>query len=140
MNRIPLVFRTRHRPPFHKLDPNGHMSTSAYLEFFLDHRFTGLREVVGLDLASLSKLPIIFVVRRASIDFQSPIYGDEEFEIESHVTAFGERDCEVRCEMRKGERSAATCELTLVCIAKESRKPVPWDPSLVARFYEEVNE
>ena len=75
-------------------------------------------------------------MRRANIEFQTPVHGDEEFEIESHVTGFGERDCEARCVMRKGERMAATCDLTLVCVSKESRKAVAWDPALVARFYE----
>jgi acyl-CoA thioesterase FadM len=77
------------------------------------------------------------VTRRADVTFQAPVVGDEAFTISSHVVAFDEVDCRVRCEMHKANGSlAATCDLTLVCVSKETRKPSPWSSEFVARFYE----
>jgi acyl-CoA thioesterase FadM len=112
------------------------MNTGAFLDVFLEHRFAGLREI-GLDLGAIAKLSVIFVVQKANLEFKQAIYGDEEFTIESKVVEFGDRDCSVRCEMQNASgRVAATCDLTLVCVSKETRKPVTWDSSLVDRFYE----
>ncbi len=136
MERLPRKFRTKHHASFQVLDPFGHMNTVQYLTFFLEHRFDALRDL-GLDLAAIARLPFVFVTRRADVTYQKPIVGDEAFTITSSVLSFGDIDCHVRCEMQKGDGSvAATCDLTLVCVAKETRRPAPWNPEFVARFYE----
>src|SRR5262249_53081749 len=119
------------------LDPFGHMSTQHYLPFFLEHRWVAFREQLGVTLASLSKLPFIFVVRKATLEFLLPVLGDESFEITSRVVRAGEVDFTVMCEMRKESgKLAATCEMVLVTLSKETRRPAPPTPEFLAMLYE----
>jgi YbgC/YbaW family acyl-CoA thioester hydrolase len=132
-----IRFVTQSRAKFSEIDPHGHVNSQHYLAYFIDHRFAGLREVLGLGLNQLAKLPVAFYLAKVNIDFIAPLFGDEEFEISSEVQEFKERTCMVTCEMhrRTGEQ-LATCTLQLACIDKKTRQPVAWPPDLVSRFYQ----
>lgn len=124
-NRAPIVLRTKHRPSFHHLDPLGHLSTPHYLAFFLDHRWVAFRERFGVDFAAIARFPFGIVVRRANVEFIRPIYGDEEFEIVSKATAVGEVDATFDLQMLRADgKPAATCELNMVIISKETKRPM----------------
>jgi acyl-CoA thioesterase FadM len=56
MQSTPRICRTSHRASFLVLDPFGHMNTAHYLSFFLEHRFSALREI-GLDLTAIGSCP-----------------------------------------------------------------------------------
>jgi acyl-CoA thioesterase FadM len=136
MARAPLTFRTIQRAAFDDLDPFGHMNTSSYVAAFLDHRFTGLREVLGLDLAALAQLPFILVTRRLGVEFVKSIQGDEAFEIVSRVSAVGDGDCQICGEMHNGRgQLAATFQLSIACVSKETRRSSKWSPGFMDRFF-----
>src|SRR5581483_10907545 len=73
--RVPRVLKTKHCASFNVLDPFGHMSTQHYLTFFLEHRWIGYREQLGMSLVELAKLPFIFVARKVGIEFLQPVFG-----------------------------------------------------------------
>lgn len=130
----PIEYISRHRVAFRQLDVNGHMTTSAYLEACLDHRFCALREV-GLDLAALARLPHLLVVRSVELELRASLYADQEYEIRSWVKGFDETDCEVLCELSSRKRAVALCKLEIACVCREKRRAARWDPALMARFY-----
>lgn len=138
MERQPKVFRTEHRASFGVLDVFGHMSTQHYLNFFLEHRWEGLRTSLGLGLGELATLPYIFVIREVAIRFDRPIYGDERFEITSKVVRWEGTDSFVLCEMHKGTRRAAECTMTVTCVDKATKQAIPFPTDLIDRFYGEA--
>jgi YbgC/YbaW family acyl-CoA thioester hydrolase len=135
--RVPRLLRSKHSASFNVLDPFGHVSTQHYLTFFLEHRWVAFREQLGVTLASLARLPFMFVVRKATIEYLQPVLGDDSFEITSRVVRAGEVDFTVLCELRKdGGKLAATCELVLVTLSKETRRPAPPTPEFLDMLYE----
>jgi acyl-CoA thioesterase FadM len=136
MHRTPITFRTVQRAAFHDLDPFGHMNTTSYVAAFLDHRFTGLREVLGLDLATLSALPFIIVTRHLTVEFLKSIQGDESFEIVSRVTEAAAGDCQVSGEMINSRgQLAARFQLGLACVSKDTRRGTAWNAGFMDRFF-----
>jgi YbgC/YbaW family acyl-CoA thioester hydrolase len=131
----PVRFESSHHPTFDDLDPFGHLGSLRYLSLFLEHRWTALR-AIGLDLATVAKLPIAFVTKDIALSFKRPVRGDQELRIASSVVSWGEKDCVVHCEMHAADRVAATCEITLVCVGKEDQRPMPWPSDFKARFFE----
>ncbi len=135
--RTPLIFVSRGRARFAELDPYGHVNTNHYLGYFLDHRFVGLRERLGLDIASLRTLSHLFVTRKVSLDFLRPLVADEEFEITSFVSEVLDRSCTVQMTLSKVDGTqAARCLLELVCIEKQTLRPCSWPTELIERFFE----
>jgi acyl-CoA thioesterase FadM len=136
MSKKPITFRTTRRATFDDLDPYGHMNTSRYVAAFLEHRFDGLREVLGLGLAALAELPFSLITRRISVDFVKSIRGDEPFEIISHVAVVSETDCEVWGEMHDARGAlAARFQLGIACVSKASRRPCAWPEGFMERFF-----
>jgi YbgC/YbaW family acyl-CoA thioester hydrolase len=139
MARTPIIFRTQHRASFQDLDAFGHMTTARYIEAFIDHRFTGLREALGLDLAALSKLPVIIVTRKLSFEFHRPVHADETFEIASHVAEWGESDCLITGQLQGAQgRKISACQMTAACVDRESRRACRWPVGLMERFFQEA--
>lgn len=132
----PIVFHTTHRAKFSEVDPYGHVNTQHYLAYFLDHRFTGCRENLGLDLKEIGKLPILFPTTSVTIDFKRPILGDEEFSIESKVVEVSEQKCIVECSMTKSNKDiASTCRFEFTCVDKKTGKTTPWPAGFIDRFF-----
>lgn len=132
----PVRFQTTHRARFSEIDPYGHLNTVHYLEYFLDHRFTGLRGL-GMDLRSLAQIPVAFYMKELNLTFQRSVRADEEFQITSWVDEWGASQCHVTCEMSnaKGERLAG-CTFVLVCIDTVTKAPCRWPDDVKNRFFE----
>ncbi len=136
-NSKPVKFVTIGRASFAEIDPYGHVNTQHYLGHFINHRFTGMREVIGWDLRSLAKLPVQFVVRKIQIEFLKPLYADHTFIIESYVREFKERTCDVVLTMTlDGGGQVASCIMELACVDKKTNSSVPWPEEIVSKFYE----
>jgi acyl-CoA thioester hydrolase len=132
-----LVFRTEGRAKFADLDPHGHVNTQHYLSYFLQHRFDGMREHLGLDLMTLARLPVTFFVRTVSIVFLRPLRGDQLFSIISSVSRWGDTSCTVACEMKDAsDQLLSTCSFEFVCIDRKTFQPASW-PEELKRMAEE---
>ena len=132
----PKIFKSSHRCSFVELDPFGHMNTVYYLTHYIEHRFTGMREVSGLDLNAIAKLPLVFVTKDLKIDFIRSVQGDGVFQIESFVSAWQEKECQVLCKMTGEDgKLYSKCEFTFTCILKDSQKPGPWPDGIREMFF-----
>lgn len=135
----PIVFTTQGRATFSEVDPFGHVNTQHYLAYYLNHRFTGLREEIGLDLKTLAELPVAFFTSKVEIDFIKPLFGDDEYNITSQFDEFGVSNCLVSMTMKSAKRDTviSKCRLTMVCVDPRLGKPVSWPSDLVQKFFRE---
>ena len=123
----PVRFETTHRPRFSDLDPFGHVNTERYVGYFLEHRFTGLRERLGLDLKTISNLPVAFVIGSLQIEFLRPLIGDLPFTIQSQVIEWGEKDCMIECALFDSRGKEATrCKMRCVCVENSGMRRMPF--------------
>ena len=134
--KTPVQFKTQHRSKFFEIDPYGHMNTNYYITYFLEHRFTGMREFIRYDLAALTNLEVAFFTRRLDIEFLRPIAGDEPFQIVSSTTSVGHTDAVVLGEAIKENGKVATkYHLELVCVDKATGRPTPWPAHVIDKFF-----
>jgi acyl-CoA thioesterase FadM len=117
------------------------MNTASYVSAFLNHRFTGLRERLGLDLSALGELPFILVTSQLRVEFSRALRGDEPFEMTSWVSDVGDTDCEVRGEMHAGQgRLAASFQLRIACVSKQTSRAARWSDGFLDRFFEPAGD
>lgn len=97
MNKIPFldfmgrVLITRERVQFSHIDPYGHLNTSKYIEFFLNHRIHAAEEQLQCYTMDIVKeLSIGFVVQDIQVRFSSPSFQSEILEIASWVSGKNE--------------------------------------------------
>jgi acyl-CoA thioesterase FadM len=133
----PKLYKSTHRCSFIELDPFGHMNTLYYLSHYLEHRFTGMREVSGLDLRKISQLPFIFVTKDLKIEFIRSIMGDSVFTIESEIDTWSDTSCTVACRMiTEDGKLLSKCTFTFTCIHKGSNQAGPWPDGIKELFFE----
>ena len=133
----PIKFQTRHRAKFSQIDPYGLMHNQYYLDHFMDHRMTGLRENLGWDLQTLQRLPIQLIVKSVKIDFLRPIKGDVEFVIESQVNDMAGVNCEISCKMQSLDgKTLSECQMTVVALDSKTLRPCEWPDDIKGLFFE----
>lgn len=120
---------------FSEMDPYGHMNTTHYLNYFLEHRFESLRRDLGWDLKTISEMPHAFLTSSVKIDYLSPVRPDQPFEITSYFSAIGRVQAQVLGEMKLSDgKTAAKLDLTIVCFDKARQTITKWPSELVALF------
>ena len=138
MAKAPVVFRTSHTINFSDLDPYQHMRTAAYSAYYIDHRMTGLRDVLGWDLKALEASSFMAWMRRMELDFVSPAVGDQPIVITSFVREFRGPDAHIECTMAaaEGGKVLARCAMVVACVDKGTRRAIAWPEDAMARFYQ----
>lgn len=122
-----IQFITKHRSRFDEMDPNGHLNSTSYLNYFSENRHEGHRKVLNQSLFDLAKLPFAIHTKSVNIEYIKPIILDEEFSIISEVKEFGNSSALISFKLLNSkEKISATCEMTVVCISKSTFKPDAW--------------
>ena len=133
----PVDFYTEHRAYFSELDPFNHVNTEVYSSYYLKHRFSELRDNLGLDMKAISKLDVAFVVTNLSINFLNPILADHEFIITSKIVNVTLTKCTIECKIVRGQDIILSeCSMTLACISKENLRSCKWPVDFISKFYE----
>ena len=136
MSRNPVIFETRHRARFREIDGYGHMNMTHYVTYISDHRFQGMRDVLGLGFKELDELPVAFFIRQFEIEYLRPLMADQEFLIRSHVAELLRSQCYVDFEMTGDDGAKiATARMRIGCIIKATGKPGGWPAGLMERFF-----
>jgi acyl-CoA thioesterase FadM len=96
-----------------------------------------MREKLGWDLKVISGFACRFVTSKIELEFISPLYVDEEFEIRSSIVEFQGRTCIVELRMLRG--NSATCiarsKMELACVDKKSGVPIDWPQNFIEACY-----
>jgi YbgC/YbaW family acyl-CoA thioester hydrolase len=133
----PIEFNTTHISNFRHLDPFGHMNHTHYLDFFMDHRFEGLRKM-GWTLSEIAKLPFIFPITKIELEFIAPISSDSTFTISSKIPEFAEKSCVVDGVFLSSTGSVlARIKQFYICLDKKTLRPIPWPESFTKNFFKE---
>lgn len=133
-----LVFRTTHRAKFEEIDPFGHLNVNHYLSYFSENRFQGQREMLGLRIKDLAKVPIAFHTGHIEMDFQKPVFLDDAFIIESKISDVTEKSCVINSTMSKPDDQEyvhATAKFIMVCVDKKTGKPTAWPENFIRQFF-----
>jgi acyl-CoA thioester hydrolase len=79
---------------------------------------------------------MIFVVRRAELDYQRPARLDDWLTIETTTVSVGGASVRLRQRVMRGEETLAVVDLTLVSLrvqtGRAERLPAPWRVALTA--------
>lgn len=131
----PIRFETEYVANFEDLDINAHVTTSRYSSIFLQHRFSGLRQI-GLDLRTINDLPVAIYTTKIDIEFLRPVFAEQRVLIQSEVTEWDEKSCEVLCKMHdERDKLTTKCRMLFSCIDKKNNKPTTWPEDFKRKFF-----
>ena len=82
----PIVFDQKVNVRFEDMDPNGHISTSKYIDLVFQSRWIYLEENFAWNLEASTAQGIAFLVRRLEIDYVSPAVNCSAVRIKSFVS------------------------------------------------------
>jgi acyl-CoA thioester hydrolase len=132
----PVIFETAARVRFRDVDPYGHMNMAAYLAYYVDHRFEGMRIFLQMGLKEIIALPVAYHTRSVNIEYLRPLLADQEFRIRSYVSSLKRSQCLVDLEMIEVDgQVASTAHMRIGCIDKATGRPCGWPPGLMERFF-----
>jgi YbgC/YbaW family acyl-CoA thioester hydrolase len=132
---IGRVFTSDERVQFSQVDPYGHLNSSRYCEFVVNHRIVALADQLKFDTLDIMKLQgVAFVVSRLDIRYLLPSFLGEKLEIASWIDSIHKSGFEVRvliCGEDKKIRAATVMEVRTV--DAKTGKPVRCPETLPTR-------
>jgi acyl-CoA thioester hydrolase len=121
---------------FEDTDAGGLVYHANYLRFAERARTEALR-AMGLPHSEMMlQHGMIFVVRRAELDYQRPARLDDWLTIETASVSVGGASVRLRQRVKRDEETLAVVDLTLVSLrlqtGRAERMPAPWRVALTA--------
>lgn len=142
MHKIPFndflnrVLTSMERVQFSHVDPYGHLNTSRYIEFFLNHRIHAAEEQLQCFTMDIVKeLSVGFVVQEMSTRFLSPCFQGETLELASWVSEKlpSGFTLSVLMSSKKNHKAKACGRIQFVSIDLRTGKPVNLPEALPSR-------
>jgi len=138
MAKVPVVWKNKFRVKFAELDPYRHVAAEIYSGYYMDHRYTVLRENIGWDFKTIMKLPFAIWVQKMDIEYLLPIFGDEEITVSSFIREFVGFQAFTEFEMTNSQGAVVSrCKIVGACIDKKTLRPMDWPPEVVALAFKE---
>lgn len=110
-------------------DAGGIVFYANYLKFFERARTEWLRETGFSQHVLLDTLGVLFVVKKASVEYHAPAKLDDELKLIVVVERVGGASLQIRQEAWRNEEGEsillAEGAVTLVCVNKEELRPCP---------------
>lgn len=131
--------RSEARVEFSHVDPYRHMTTAAYLEMAINHRFRAVLDVLGFDTLALAEdHGIAFINRDVHMEFRNFANLDEALTIESWVEEVHASRMVVLVEIRKKVEGSLCCRIRLDLSTFDLRQQrlIPVPKSLPSRRQE----
>ncbi len=105
-------------------DAGGVVYHTNYVNFMERARTEWLRSFGHSNAGLMKELGVMFVVRSIRIDYLKPALLDDMLEVTAHLTKVGRNQMTLAQEVRRGEELLTQADVHLVCVGKESFKPV----------------
>jgi len=121
----PFIFRTRIR--FIDTDASGRIHYTAMFRYFESAEIEFLR---SLDIAYIPEGPLSFPRVHVECDYLVPLVHDDEVEIHVRIGKLGSTSLRFDFQTMKQDRLAAQGSITIVCINRDTKRPVPWPDGL----------
>lgn len=110
-------------------DAGGIVFYANYLKFFERARTEWLRSLGYSQHVLVDTLGILFVVKKAAIEYHAPAKLDDELKLVVAVERIGGASMQIRQEAWRisGEQATLLADgmVTVVCVSKESLRPCP---------------
>lgn len=135
------VLTSNERVQFSHVDPYGHLNSSKYVEFFLNHRIHAAEEQLKCFTMDIVKeLSIGFVVQDINIRFLSPSFQGEVLEIASWVSSISEFGFTLNMIMASEtkRKAKAIAKVKFVSIEMKTGRPIKLPEALPSRSTESL--
>ena len=110
---------------FQDTDAGGVVYHASYVNFLERARTEWLRECYGYSNAGLMKeFGVVFVVRSLKLDYLRPALLDDMLAVTAQLKEVGRSRVALLQSVLRGEETLLQAEIHLVCVSKESFKPV----------------
>ena len=117
-------------------DAGGIVYHADYLRFAERGRTEALREMGIPHAEMVRRHGVMFVVRKAEIDYQASARIDDELRVETRITGLGGASATLCQEIRRDSDSLAVLRIGLACVrgadGRPARMPEPWRARLLA--------
>jgi len=138
LNRVLI---SNERVHFSHVDPYGHLNTSKYIEFFLNHRIHAAEEQLKCFTMDIAKeLSIGFVVQDINVRFVSPSFQGEVLEIASWVSSISEYGFNLNLIMasESKRKTKAVAKVQFVSVDMKNGRPIKLPDALPSRSLESL--
>ena len=105
-------------------DAGGVVYHTNYVNFMERARTEWLRSFGHSNAGLMKELGVMFVVRSIKIDYLKPALLDDMLEVTAHLTKVGRSQMTLAQEVKRGEEVLTQADVHLVCVGKDSFKPV----------------
>jgi acyl-CoA thioester hydrolase len=105
-------------------DAGGVVYHTNYVNFMERARTEWLRSFGHSNAGLMMELGVMFVVRSIKIDYLKPALLDDMLEVTAHLTKVGRSQMTLAQEVKRGGELLTQAEVHLVCVGKDSFKPV----------------
>ena len=125
MSKEVKVFSLPVRVYFQDTDAGGVVYHASYVNFLERARTEWLRECYGYSNAGLMKeFGVVFVVRSLKLDYLKPALLDDMLSVTAQLKEVGRSRVALLQSVMRGEEILLQAEIHLVCVSKDSFKPV----------------
>lgn len=114
------TFETSFEPRYCDLDVNGHVNQAVYLSYLEQARTKYWEEIVGI---RHDRTPVAMV--RQEIEYEAPILLDQTVTVAQRIAEIGRTSFRIEYEIRADETVAATAEIVLLALDRESHEAMP---------------
>ncbi|MDD2702113.1 MAG: tol-pal system-associated acyl-CoA thioesterase [Sideroxydans sp.] len=105
-------------------DAGGVVYHTNYVNFMERARTEWLRSFGHSNAGLMKELGVMFVVRSIKIDYLKPALLDDMLEVTAHLTKVGRSQMTLAQEVKRGDELLTQADVHLVCVGKESFRPV----------------
>lgn len=130
------VLTSTERVQFSHVDPYGHLNTSRYVEYFLNHRIHAAEEQLQcLTMDLVKELSVGFVVQEMSTRFLLPCFQGETLEIASWVSQKSSHGFTLSVIMSsmKNHKAKACGRIQFVSVDMKTGRPIALPQALPSR-------
>ena len=115
-------------------DAGGVVYYANYLRF-MERARTELLRTRGFEQDRLRQEEgVIFVVKRANIDYRSPGFFNDQLRVSAEIAAWGRTSLTFRQRVMRDDTCLADAEIVVVCIDAERLRPHPIPQSINEAF------
>ena len=124
MNEKNLLFSLPVRVYFQDTDAGGVVYHASYLNFFERARTEWMRTHGYSNAGLMKEFGVVFVVRSLKLDYLKPALLDDMLSVTAQLKEVGRSRVALLQSVMRGEEILLQAEIHLVCVSKDSFKPV----------------
>ncbi len=118
------VFNWPVRVYFQDTDAGGVVYHASYVNFMERARTEWLRTHGYSNAGLMTAFGVMFVVRSIKLEYLRPALLDDMLDVTAQVHEIGRSRLNMRQSVRRGDEVMTTGEVNLVCVSRETFKPV----------------